>query len=247
MGAVATYIGILAVVSLPFWIGGFLFSTQILPGLPVGSLIFTAPAISFFILVWPRKRRDRVSIIRELLTISGSRFPVVVLAILALPICVIGAEIAKESQTSWLAWNISIVKTVIFSAVFAAAAFCEELGWTGVLGKNFVDKFGVVRGGVFVGAIWAIWHLVPFAQTGQGVFWILGQTIYTIILRVLIFEFAFSAPNSMGLAILVHGFSNVAWQLLPEPAIAYDPWMTSLWAGAFAILGYSVLRLGAKR
>lgn len=231
MSIVTRYLIILTIVSIPFWISGYLFQFQILPGLPFGAIAFTAPALSLFLMGIGKKYQASRSVWQKLTSLKGSRFGMIVLSIAIMPLCIFGGVLIRDTHVSLQEWNLNLLRITLLIPAFVIAAYCEEVGWTGILGNELRNRHGVLFSGLVVGTVWAFWHLIPYIQTGHDLTWITGQSLYTILLRVLIFQFAFAQNGSLGLASLVHGFSNVGWQSIPNPEIQYDPWATSMVVG----------------
>src|SRR5690606_4162717 len=92
---------------------------------------------------------------------------------------VLGRPLPEVISVPWL-------QAPLMLAIYVVMAFGEELGWSGIATGPLVRRLGATVAGLCLGAVWVTWHLVPFLQTGNGATWVLGQGVYTLVLRVLI-------------------------------------------------------------
>jgi membrane protease YdiL (CAAX protease family) len=57
----------------------------------------------------------------------------------------------------WFVLNLAVT-AVVFALVNGAVAAGEEIGWRGYLQPRLLERFGLLRGVVLLGLIWAHWH-----------------------------------------------------------------------------------------
>ena len=64
----------------------------------------------------------------------------------------------------------SFATVLILFVVFFIAAVGEELGWSGYAIDPLQDRFGALGGALLLGAVWALWHVIPLleAQRSRG-------------------------------------------------------------------------------
>jgi membrane protease YdiL (CAAX protease family) len=108
-------------------------------------------------------------------------------------------------------------------AVFLVTAAVEEVGWTGYLLDLARARWGPVRCGLLIGAAWALWHAVPYAQAGHGAGWITAQCLVTVALRVLIVWVYERSGRALSSAVVLHASINVSVWALPALGSHYDP------------------------
>jgi uncharacterized protein len=104
----------------------------------------------------------------------------------------------------------------VLLVLFFIADAGEELGWTGYATDPMQARWGPWIASLVLGIIWAVWHLIPFLQTGSPLNWVLWQSFYTILLRVLIVWMFNRSGKSVFVANLVHVTSNLGWALFPN-------------------------------
>lgn len=124
--------------------------------------------------------------------------------------------------------HISILMVLPFFLLFFIGDAGEELGWTGYAIDPLQARWGPLKAGLLLGVVWAIWHLIPFVQTGNPPAWIAWQSFETIAVRVLIVWLYDQSGRSVVAAILFHDMTNVSWSLFPNLGSHYDPMVTSI-------------------
>ena len=134
--------------------------------------------------------------------------------------------------------NIPLLISPIFFVMFFIGDAGEELGWTGYAIDPMQNRWGALKASLILGVVWAIWHAIPFVQTGNPPIWIVGQSFYTVALRILIVWIYNNTGKSVFAAILFHVMSNISWSLFPNYGSHYDPFVAGLiaWLTAAAII-----------
>jgi len=122
---------------------------------------------------------------------------------------------------------------VFFVMFFVAAAF-EELGWQGYAIDPLQQRWGALPAALIVGTVWAVWHIVPFAQAHHTAYWIFWQCAATIAARVLIVWIYDNAGRSVFTAIVFHAMLNTSEFLFPNYGSHYDPFYAAIVLGAAA-------------
>ena len=106
-----------------------------------------------------------------------------------------------------------------------------------------------------MGAVWGIWHAVPYLQAERPAAWIAWQCLGSVASRVLLVWIYVNTGRSVFAVILFHATINLSVFLFPNYGSHYDPFIVCLivtfMAGAVAVLwGPSTLahfRLGRPR
>ncbi len=138
------------------------------------------------------------------------------------------------------------VRLPLMLALLLPGAILEEIGWTGYATAPLQRRFGALGAGLVIGAVWAIWHLIPWSQ-GQGrpLPWVLGQAMATIALRVIMGRLYAEGGRSLILAVLFHSSVNLSYGLFADFGAGLD---MRILAGVLAAIAAAVsLRPSARR
>lgn len=134
--------------------------------------------------------------------------------------------------------EIPLLMVPVFLVMFFVGGIGEELGWTGYALDPMQKRWGAAGAGLLLGAIWVVWHTIPWVQTGNTAGWIVWQGVFSVALRMLIVWIYNTTGKSVVAAVLVHAASNTGWSLFPNYGTHYDPFVTSLvaWLAVLALL-----------
>lgn len=220
-----TYLGWVLVFSLPFWALMAFYPVQLLPGLPVSALSVLAPTLSAAVLTY---KNEDFSGVRHLFSrvfdFRRIKNPGWYLPFIFIPplIAILAYQYLQLTGTSLppvsLTW--AVLPMFLF---FFIGALAEEIGWTGYLTDPLVYQWGIGKAGIFLGVVWAAWHLVALLQVSRSFVWIAGWTLGTISLRVIMVWLHTFSGKSVFAAALIHTMSNLCWQLFPVSGSQYDP------------------------
>ncbi len=119
------------------------------------------------------------------------------------------------------------------------------MGWTGCATEPLQAKYGILGAGLIIGAVWALWHLVPWLSQGHALSWVMGQTLTDLIARTIMGWICAFGGRSLFLAIAFHATINTSYSLFPNGGTYYDPFviaavlavMTGMTAFAYSIVG----------
>ncbi|MDF2510647.1 MAG: hypothetical protein K0S04_513 [Herbinix sp.] len=233
---------LLIVLSLPFWILGVVagrLADQLPINLPISALMAICPIIAAIILV---HKENGARGIRELM---GRTFYYkgVSNKIWYLPCVFMMPLVLLLSYTAMRLLNlplpiphIQIIAIPIFLLVFFIAAIAEEVGWTGYLYEPMLKRWSALKTGVFIGAIWGIWHVIPLIQAGNDPIWIVWQVITSIFNRILMIWIYNNSRKNVFLGIIYHMMINVSVFLFPNYGSHYDPAITSIILGIVTMI-----------
>lgn len=224
--SVFIFIALVFVLSIPFWILSAVNPIQLLPGLPLSALQAFVPAASAIILVY---RSNHFSAIRQLLQKSFD-FRKFKNGTWYVPVLLINPLIAALAYWYLRAVDPSFPNpapltfaVVPMTVAFFITALGEELGWSGYATEPLLERWGLLPTGLFLGAVWAVWHFIPLLQADRSTEWIAWWSLGTIGLRlIMVWLFAFSGRSVFGAAVF-HAMTNVCWQLFPVNGSHYDP------------------------
>lgn len=125
----------------------------------------------------------------------------------------------------------------VFFAVFLLAAAGEEAGWMLYVVDPLQRRWNALTAGLVCGAVWALWHLVPYMRAGHDAGWIVWHSLVTVLLRIAIVWLYNNTGRSVPMAVLLHASANVGFFLFPDYGSHYDPMTTALvLAAAVAVL-----------
>lgn len=222
---VLEYFALVFALTVPFW----LFGGKPLPvpvKLPASALAAFNPLIAAIILayrqgglmsVWSLfKRVSDYHKIKNKIWYLPALFLYPLITVLSYGVMRLAGLPLPDPQIPWLA-------APVYFFVFFIFAIGEELGWTGYIFDPMQECWGALRASILLGAVWALFHLVPDIQNNQPADWILWQRLGTVAYRILIAWVYNNAGKSVFTAILSHTTNNLSWALFPNNGSHYDP------------------------
>jgi membrane protease YdiL (CAAX protease family) len=229
-------------ISIPFWVVGA-FTEQIadmLPiNLPVSALMFICPLIAALILV---RKANQSNGRRELLKrafdyerIRNKIWYVPIILLMPL-VMVLSYGLTLLLRLPLPEPNISFGAIPIFFLIFFISAACEEIGWSGYITDPLEDRWGALRAAILLGAVWAIWHIIPWLQTHNTPQWVVWQCAATIAMRILIVWLYNNTGKSVFAAILFHAMINVSTFVYPNYGSGYDPFLVFIILAAAVVM-----------
>jgi membrane protease YdiL (CAAX protease family) len=225
--------------SLPFYLAGALTSFQLLPGLPVSSLILVCPVTAALILV---QRESQTPGIKGLLKRSfdykrtGARIWYLPTILLMPAIMVLSYIVQQSTGGSLPAPQISVLGALALCCALFVAALGEELGFSGYVIDPMQDRWGALGASILLGSFWALWHIVPLVEASRSPSWIAGWCVGTVAARTIIVWLYNNTGRSVFAAALFHATINITWQLFPINGSFYDPGVTGLITAAVAVI-----------
>jgi CAAX protease family protein len=175
-------------------------------------------------------------------------------ALIGLPAVMVLATItqpgALESfEVSGQPFDVAYLQVFISMAVIGGPLF-EEPGWTGFAQPRLQKMYGPLLGGLFLGGLWALWHLPGFLIPSEDVSdipprgTVLDFAVFALALaglRLIIIWVVNNARDSVLMAILVHASWNTFYatsliRLFPTPAVLGSYWNLKISACALALV-----------
>jgi membrane protease YdiL (CAAX protease family) len=225
--------------SIPLWLIGAVTPLQLLPGLPVSSLMAFCPLIAASILVY---REDKTTGVTELLKRSFDYRRIrakvwYVPTVLLMPgIAVLAYGVMRLVRLPLPAPQFPGLAALVMFLAFFIAALGEEVGWSGYAIDPMQDRWNALQASILLGLVWATWHIVPLVQAQRSPAWIAWWFLSTVAQRVLIVWLYNNTGKSVFAAALCHAIANVSWQLFPNYGSHWDPRITGLITAFAAVI-----------
>jgi membrane protease YdiL (CAAX protease family) len=245
-GSVTTYFVLVFALTIPFVVLGEIVPMQLLPGVPLSALSVLVPTFVACILLYRDRRFTGVlELLRRSYDLKRVKnwgwFLVIVLtnpAIAVVAFWVIRASGTPIPEPQALSLSVLSLVLVIF-----IGAMVEEIGWTGYATEPLLRRHGIVKTGIALGCVWAVWHVLLLLQVDRSFDWILWWSVCTVSLRIIMVWLYTHAGKSVFGAAVFHAMINVSWQLFPIHGSFYDPRVFALISLGFAIAILSLGRL----
>jgi membrane protease YdiL (CAAX protease family) len=143
--------------------------------------------------------------------------------------------------------SISVSEIAVAFILYFLGAILEEVGWTGYATEPLQQRFGVSNAGFVIGTVWAVWHIVPWAIIqGHPASWLIGQTVLTVLMRIVMGHIYAEGGKSLFLATLFHATINTSYSAFPNAGSHYDPLVLSIVLAA-AMIAVAMLRRASYR
>lgn len=232
------------VLSVPFMLlgAGGAKLTHVIPiNLPISSLMFIATFVAAVALTYHEAKSGGV---KTLLTriFDYKRAPRKIWylpALLLMPLIMILSYLVQDIVGSSLpALGINVQTVLVAPVLFVAfffAAFGEEIGWSGYAIDPMQARWGALGASLMLGAVWAIWHVIPWFEAGNSASWVMWQVVFTVATRVVIVWIYNNTGKSVLAATLYHAMINVTTFLYPIYGSYYNPEVTGLIVIVFAV------------
>lgn len=222
----ALYFVLVFLLTLPFWVVGGMLDLELMPGLPLSSLMVVAPALAAFSIRWNSLGRSHaIGFLARAVDIARLRSPaIVVLLLLMNPLIYAASYFIQTAFGAELPLpDVRTGQLFGLLAIFLVAAVLEELGWTGHATDLLRKRRNILQTGLMLGVVCALWHVVPLLQVGRSLEWILWWAVGTVAARVLMVWFYERTGRSVFILSVYHAISNTCWQLYPVQGSLYDP------------------------
>lgn len=225
------FVAILVLVSLPFWLVAAVSDAELFPGLPLSALMAWCPLA---VATWLSAREGGRPAVAALLAraVDWRRIPRVgwylPLVGLVPAVMVASYAIARATGAELPQPEFPPGMVLAMSLAFWASAAGEELGWSGYLTEPWADRWGRWPAALALGVVWALWHLVPYAQAGRPADWIWWQCLNSVALRIELVWFYYRLGRSVWATIVLHAMINLGAFLFPRFGSHYDPQITAM-------------------
>lgn len=217
--------------SIPFWLVGALTRFELLPTLPVSALMTFCPLMAALILISRQKNSGgTITLLKK--TFDYKKITSVVWyvpTVLLMPaVTVLAYVLMRWMDFPMPTLQFSIPTTIMIFVVFFIGALGEELGWSGYIIDPMQSRWGELRSSIVLGLVWAVWHIIPYAQAQRSAEWIAWFCLFTVSSRVvMVWLYNNSGKSVFGIS-LFHATANLSWFLFPNNGSHYDPRITAL-------------------
>ena len=224
------YFLLVFVLSVPFYLlgaaGGRLPG---LPMLPASALMAFVPMVAALFLVLRRRSID--GIVAELGRAPNFGWQASVgwylTALLFMPlVCGLEFGVLRLTGSDLPMPQVVPGEALFFFVAFFVGAIGEEAGWQGYAYPALRSHLNALAAAVVLGAVWALWHVIPFVQLGRSADWIFWHSLSAVALRIVIVWQIENTGKSIFIAVLFHTMINVSWALFPIAGSYYDPFVT---------------------
>lgn len=215
--------------SVPFWILGAMAPalTRNLPiKLPVSALMAVCPALAALMLVGKeRKLRGVQEVVKRVFDggkVEDKRW-YLPLVFLMPAVTLLAYGLMRMAGSPLPAAHAAPLTVLLFCFVFFVGAIGEEIGWTGYVLAPLQHRWGAFSASIIIGLVWAIWHIIPYAQAPQSPTWIVWQCLSTVLLRIIMVWLYNHSGKSLFGMVLFHATINVSLFLFPTYGSHYSP------------------------
>lgn len=223
---------LLTLLSIPFYVLGALVPWNAMPiKLPLSALMAINPLIAAVTLTYRAEGMAGVRVLLHKPFVDARIQPVrwYFVLVLLMPILIVASYgLTVLTGRNVTDPQITLEVLPIMCVVFAVSAYVEEIGWQGYLFAPLHERLGLWGAGAAIGTVWAVWHTIPFIQTENPLVWVVWQSFFTIVFRMVISWAYTRTGDSIFAAILLHATYNVAVFMLPNGGSAYDPMLATL-------------------
>jgi membrane protease YdiL (CAAX protease family) len=119
---------------------------------------------------------------------------------------------------------LQILPTILYFIVFQGP-LGEEIGWRGYLLPELLKKYNFFNASIFLGILWACWHLPKFILPGSTQYLLtstyglvvgfIAYMVYTIMLSIMIGYLYLKSGRVLMLALIFHAMANFSHGLIP--------------------------------
>jgi hypothetical protein len=235
---VTAFLVVLAVTLVPFYLlGSSDGSSESFLGLAPSALMFVCPAVAALVVTARRGRATAAvawagSVLR--IPPRGPRIWLVG-AVTTMPAVILVAGVLRHGDLAWLG-AVSPASTALYAVLFLVTGLAEQLGWTGYVRPRLLRRWSWPQCSILIGLCWAAIHVIPWAQTGHHAYWIAGQSLFTVGLRLVMDFYVERLGADVVTSTVCQASSNVAWMNLLDATGAYDPVVTGGVTAAVAAL-----------
>lgn len=226
------FLVLVLVFSIPFYIWAAFFPVEGLPfGLPVSFLMIFVPFFLSLIYAWKDNcKKEVVQLFKSILDIKKADTWAIVFCIACMPLIAILTYLTMKLFSLSLPTGIVIFVNDIplMLVLYFLGAIPEELGWTYTLTGPLTKAYGPNKTGFMIGAVWALWHVIPWSWTHPA-WWIIGMCVLNVLMRTaMVYAYVYGG-RSLFTGLIFHTMINVSMSIFPNNGSHMNPWIFSVW------------------
>lgn len=224
------YSGLVMVMTVPFWLAGYLVEARLMPGLSVAAFAIVIPIIVASIVVASRGGPRAIGQLFASLLRPGRNMTLFGAAAMIVPFVVAALSWSMlDPNQRGFSEPLNLISLL---PLFLVAAIAEEIGWSAFATRRLVGAVHPITIGLAVGAIWAIWHIPALIGLERSGEWIAWWSLWTLAQRTIMVAVFVRSRYWIWGPVLFHASSNLAWQAAPD---SFDPRTQGLIMTAFAL------------
>jgi uncharacterized protein len=209
--------------------------------LPAAALMFVCPTIAAVLLA---RHYGAIDALVRTLRLPRASWYFWVAVTLVLPAAVIWSSVLSGEVGFAMP---SLASGALLAGIYLVSALGEEIGWTGYALPRLMSRYGEFSSALMLGTFWAAWHIIPFWEAGNSAWWIVGQCLFSIVLRVALVRLTVIGSMSIWPAVIAHASYNLAWTLSPNSGAHYNPWIVATVTGCAVAFLYLVRSPSLRR
>lgn len=227
------------VLSIPFYIWGAFFPVKGLPfGLPISFLMIFVPFLLSLVYAWNKNGKNEILLLfKSIFDIKRADSWAVVFSAASMPLAAMLTYFTMKLLSFPLPAEvvISYKEIPLMLVLYFLGAIPEEFGWTYTLTGPLANAYGPVKTGVIIGAIWALWHVIPWSWA-HPVWWITGMCVLNILIRTaMVYAYVFGG-KSLFTGLIFHTMINVSMGLFPNGGSHMNTWLFSIWMAVILLV-----------
>lgn len=223
-GHVGAFFALTFLLSLPFWLWGSS-GVFLIPGLPVSGLMAFMPALAALVVARFCGRGAAHDLVRETFDLQRlqGKLPWIALTLALFPFLLALHYVSMALISVELPeFRASAAALVPMAIAFFVAGLAEEIGWFGYAFPRLEQRRDALRAALIIGVVWAVWHTIPYIQTGRGLAFVAWHSVVTVATRVIAAWLFVNTGRSVLAAALFHATCNVAYFSFPNGGSHYD-------------------------
>lgn len=235
--SVWTFIGLIYGLSWLLWLPSLLISWGLDLGikdqifLKIGN--FVPSIVATILLVRKMPKKNFLGLFKSKGNFKESLFYYLI-ALVTMPIILVTAYLMIQSfidlSLDSILWPhisrnpLQILPMILYFIVFQGP-LGEEVGWRGYLLPELLKKYHFFNASIFLGILWACWHLPKFILPGSTqylltdtygfVIGFIAYMVYTIMLSILINYLYLKSGKILLVALIFHAMANFSHGLIP--------------------------------
>jgi len=239
----ALYFGFVFVLTAPFLVAGS-YLPPLAAGLPASALAVVCPTLAALIVTRCFEGRESQRGLLGCTRLPGNKREWYWCALaVSLPIAVTLASawwqgVSNENEKL----RLPPLPMFALTLPLVLGAWLEEFGWSAYATERLVPAYGALRAGLFIGAVWSIWHYLPLLQINRPPVWIAWWTLGTVAMRVILVGIYLRGGRTVWVPTLFHASDSICWQAQQTLGVAFNPRVHGIAMTVMAVAVWALVR-----